>query len=326
MNSRSVNPAYFYLIVTFALWGSTYVLSKYLMSSIPPAMIALLRYGLAVIPLTVILTRRHMWVKVAAQDRWLLFKAGFFGYYLTITLNVTAVSLCGASMTALINSLTPVIMTVMGMLFLKEKLDRIKLLCLALALAGTLTITIGSFNSVQHLGVGMIMIALVSWSYTAVLVRKLSASYDPLVITTYGMLISLIFHCPTALISTLRAGGMRLDITSILVLCYMAFIGASVGQWTWSKALSLLEAGSCSLLYPLQVFFSVLLGALILDERVGPRFYIGTALIAADVAINWWHTDRRRRDQPNTGPWRETDRKDGCADADEAGLRAGPAV
>ena len=50
----------------------------------------------------------------------------------------------GASMAALINALTPVSVTILAAIVLKEKITPITLVCLALALAGAAIITTGA--------------------------------------------------------------------------------------------------------------------------------------------------------------------------------------
>ena len=79
----------------------------------------------------------------------------------------------------------------------------------------------------------------------------------------------------------------------IIALLYLGFVGSGLGQVTWTRALSILPASTCSLFYPLQPLFSALLGALLLHETFKPAFFAGLILISLDVVLNTLETRRQ---------------------------------
>ena len=121
--------------------------------------------------------------------------------------------------------------------------------------------------------------------------RRLTAKYPPILVTTYGMAISLIGHIPEG-IATAVSQPFTIDVSVVLVILYLGFFGSGVAQFTWVKSLSMLPASTCSLFYPLQPVFAAVLGALILGERFTPAFFLGLALISADVALSTWETKK----------------------------------
>ena len=46
-------------------------------------------------------------------------------------------------------------------------------------------------------GILVVLAAVVTWSVASVFMRQLTAKYPPILVTAYGMVISLIFHIPT---------------------------------------------------------------------------------------------------------------------------------
>ena len=142
---------------------------------------------------------------------------------------------------------------------LESLLDSSASLCLALALAGTAVITQGAGSQSELLGIAAVLISVVFWGFASVFMRRLTAKYPAVLVTTYSMAISLIFH---------------------------------IAQYTWTRCLSILPASTCSLFYPLQPVFAALLGAVILKETFTSTFAIGLALISLDVVLSTWETKK----------------------------------
>lgn len=135
------------------------------------------------------------------------------------------------------------------------------------------------------------VLSILSWGLASVYMRRLTAKYPPILVTTYGMAISLIGHIPVG-IATAVSQPFTIDVSVVLVILYLGFFGSGVAQFTWVKSLSMLPASTCSLFYPLQPVFAAVLGALILGERFTPAFFLGLALISADVALSTWETKK----------------------------------
>ena len=122
--------------------------------------------------------------------------------------------------------------------------------------------------------------------------RKVTAKYPPVVVTTVSMSLSLIFNIPVAAASALTQ-PVHPNAAGIIALLYLGFVGSGLGQVTWTRALSILPASTCSLFYPLQPLFSALLGALLLHETFKPAFFAGLVLISLDVVLNTLETRRQ---------------------------------
>lgn len=217
-----------------------------------------------------LMARKHFGVKIDRAD-WKYFAGvGVMGYFLTIFLIQLGISLTGASMASLVNSVTPVGVTIFAALHLKEKITPTKVLCLVLALVGTFVITTGATGQGEMAGILVVLAAVVTWSVASVFMRQLTAKYPPILVTAYGMVISLIFHIPTGVAAAVQAGGTGLSSANILVVLYLGLVGSGLAQYTWTASLAELPASTCSLFYPLQPMFSALLGMLLLNETFTP--------------------------------------------------------
>ena len=290
MKATTKSQAFGLLFLTFFLWGSVYVGGKFAAGYMSPLMVACLRCTTAMIPWS-FMARKHFGTKIDREDWKYFFVIGFLGYFSTIVLIQLGIALTGASTAALINALSPASIMIMAALILKEKISPIKWLCLALALTGTFVVTKGADGKSEMFGIILVLFSLFTWGTASVYMRRLGGKYPPILVTTYGMAISLIFHFPVGAWSLVR-DGIRLEPVSILAILYLGFAGSGVAQYTWAKCLSVLPASTCSLFYPLQAAFSAILGALLLKETFAPTFFLGMLLITADVVISTWETTR----------------------------------
>lgn len=284
MQKESQKSAFGLLFFTFFIWGSIYVAGKLVADDIPSSLLASLRGVISILPL-MLMARKHFDVKIDREDRKWFLIIGFLAYFLTMQMIQLGIVLAGSSMASLINAMTPVAVTILAALILKESITPVKIICLALALAGTLVITHGATASGQLLGIGCMFVSVLSFALASVLMRRLTAKYPAILVTTYAMTASLIFQIPVGIWSALTQ-PVHVTPLAVGVVLYLGFIGSGLAQFTWTKCLSVIPAGTCSLFYPLQPAFSAILGAIILKETFNGSFYIGLALISLDVVLN----------------------------------------
>lgn len=295
MKRTSEKQTFGLLVFTFFIWGSVYVAGKMISDHVPPSLVACLRCVTAMIPL-LFMSRKYLNIKIDRKDYKWFFLVGSLGYFLTIQMIQLGIALTGASMASLINAMTPVAVTIFAAFILKERITPIKCLCLALALAGTVVITRGASGQGQILGIAVVLVGVIAFSIASVYMRRLTAKYPPVLVTTYSMAISLIFHIPVGIVTVLTE---PITVTPLVVgiILYLGFAGSGVAQYTWTKCLSILPASTCSLFYPLQPAFSALLGAWFLGETFTPVFFLGLFLISLDVVLNTLETRRLDRVQ-----------------------------
>ena len=291
---------YVMLVVTFIIWGSNYVANKFATSSIPGQAVAGIRNIVSLLPIWLLARREMPFPKVEKEDRKYFFLIGFLGYYLMHNINTIGIMLTNASTSGTINGLTPVSITLIAAFVLKEKLDWVKLLCLGLAIAGTLVVSSGALTG-SPLGIALLILGLCLWGLASVFIRRLTKKYPAIQVTFYSVLIGACFHLPTVAITAIVKGGLDITLPTALSVLYCAFAVSAVGHVLWGKCLAIFEASFCSMFYPLQALFATLLGVIILKESVGPRFFIGLALITADVVILCLHNRRLEREAAKPG-------------------------
>lgn len=275
---------YLCLLVTFTLWGSLYVVSKYVLGKMPTFTISFLRFTLAFLALTAF--GKKDTVKIEKQDYKYILLIGAVGYFVAVGAQFLGTKYAGASMASLINSLNPVTMTLFGTLILHEAMTLRKVVGIVLALTGVYAIIGAGGADVSIPGVCLSLFSVLLWSFVSVMTRRLTKKYGSIKVTRYGAGIAAVCYLPVCLGEIAGGEPVQFDITCILSLLYMGVICTGVAYFLWNKSLSILEAGTCSAFYPVQPLVSTVLGVVLLHETVGLSFVMGAVLIVAGVLIN----------------------------------------
>lgn len=275
---------YLFLIATFFIWGSLYVVSKYALAVMPPVAVLLGRYGLSVVILFFIVRARGF-QPIQRQDWKYFIIIGFVGYFFSIACQLTGTKLLDASLASLINSLNPVAIPIMAAVFLKERITLRKAAGIAVSIAGIYIILGKGEGGMNLMGIAASILSVLCWSASSVTVRKIAGKYDPIQISFVGMLFALIPNIPAAALE-LAAAPCTLTASAVLALIYMAAVCTALAHTLWNKSLQILSAGTCSMLYPLQPLTSAVLGVLVLHEGITASFLAGAAVICAGVLIS----------------------------------------
>ena len=281
--------AYIYLLLTFLLWGSIYVASSYATGVFSPWVVACGRY-LAGTAVLWIMARGKLKTPIDRADIKYFILIAALGYYLTITLNTIGIKLSGASVSSVINSMMPVGISIAAAAMLKERIHPVRIVCIGLAMAGTVFV-MGGGKGTQAIGAAFMLGGLVTWSIATIYIKKMSQKYPPEMVAAYAMAMSLIVHLPVAAVDIAR-NGIQPEMGAVMAVLYMGIFTTGVAQYLWGKSLAALDAGICSVFYPLQPVFSVILGRIFLNEQLQPGFFIGAGLIAATVVINCLHNEK----------------------------------
>lgn len=278
---KNAKIGYLYLLLTFTIWGSLYVVSKFVLNKLPVFTVSFLRFFIAGIAMYLFM-RRKKFPEIQKKDYRYIALIGFCGYFIAIGAQLLGTQLVGASVASLVNSLNPIVIIFVAAIVLKEKLTWQKISGVILSLVGVYLIIGGSTGGVL-LGILVSLFSVVVWSIVSVFMRKITQKYDPVQITTYGILIAAACNLPIAITQTAVSGKLSLDFPAVLSLLYMGIVCTGFAHFLWNKSLSMLPAGNCSLFYPIQPVTSVMFGVIFLRESLTSKMIIGGLLIIIGI-------------------------------------------
>ena len=295
-NARASRTAYISLLLTFSLWGSLYVVSKYVLGKLPTFSISFFRFLTAFLFLTVLekiaqkRSGRHpKRLKKKHIPYVLLIGAG--GYFIAVGAQLLGTKYAGASTASLLNSMNPVTISIFGSLLLGEKLTPRKVIGILLSILGVFAVLGGGFKGAGIAGILLSLFAVVSWSFISVMTRKVTQEYEPLYISRLACGVAALCYLPVSASEVMITKApvwtvLSQDAACTIALLYMGIVCTGIAYTLWNKSLSVLDASLCSAFYPVQPAVSTLLGILLLGESVTVGFVVGSALIICGVLVS----------------------------------------
>lgn len=272
------------LFSAFVLWGSLYVVSKIAMRTVPPVTLLVLRYLVSIPALYAILRVRGALRPVQGHDRGTIFAIGFVGYFLSFCLQMMGISRLTGAAASLFGAMNPVFIPILAAVFLRERLTLARVACVAASMAGVFII-VGAGGEADPLGAALMLASVFLWSSASIIIRRIGGRYDPMQVAMLAMLSALPFTMVWAGME-LRTASFSLPFESALAVLYMGLLGTAAPHSLWNYCLSKMDAGFCSMFYPMQPLVSAALGVLVLGERITPNFVIGGLIICCGVVLS----------------------------------------
>lgn len=274
------------LSLAASIWGSMYVVSKYVLDYVPPFTLLWLRYAIAGLLLFIIMFAVRQY-RIKRQDLLLFSWIGFIGYFVSVGTQFLGTKLADAHTGSLLTASSPVFTFLLARLLLNEAMTARKLLALGLSIIGIITV-IGFSSTAGGSWTGnlYLVIAAITWALLSVYVKKASAVYSSLTITSYAILFALLFTTP-ATVWELQAQPVGLLANHLVWLgtLYIGIVSTAVAFFLWNKGMDLMEAGAGSLFFCFQPIVGAMLGWAMLNENLDARFFIGAALIIGSLIV-----------------------------------------
>lgn len=320
---KSDISAYILLFLTAIIWGGTWPVGRWLVSeevggdTIPPMMIAAIRYFIALVCFLVILQRREGNINVRfVKQHWKIFT------FMSLT-SVTIYQIgyligeyyTSASDASVIISIQPILIMIMAVFGLQmERLDKIKLFGAVLSFLGVLVIFSFSPNNetVPNRFLGNMLIILAAISYAMYVVSSKyffiqceKGSFQPssLYVLSWVSIIGFITTYPFALILNPEYLNptlyFQIPDRLWLGIGYLAILSTIGGYWFYLEGIKRLGATRASIFQnfvpPIGVFLSVIL----LQEKLD-IFIHTTSIILILTGIALVNSSRSHRNTPKS--------------------------
>jgi drug/metabolite transporter (DMT)-like permease len=270
-----------------SIWGGMYVVSKVVLEVLPPFTLLSLRLILGAGALGIVLLIRRR-APLSRRQVWRVLAIGLIGFGVSVGLQFVGTSLSSAANAALITSASPAFILLFGALLLGEAVTPRRMAALALASLGVLAVLNPiDVDLTQDAFRGNLALigAAVTWGLYSVLVKRASRDMATTEVSFFAFLGGLLFSLPLAALQGRGAPGGTVTLPMVLGVLYLGLISTALAMYLWNRSLALLEAGLVSLLFFAQPVVGVSLGALLLGERLGPGFWVGSGLIGGGLVL-----------------------------------------
>jgi drug/metabolite transporter (DMT)-like permease len=277
------------LLTMSVLWGGSFFFVGIAVNELPPLTIVLLRVGLAAAMLGVVLRLLGLHLP-RARAAWLaFFGMGLLNNVIPFCLIVWGQTQIASGLAAILNAATPLFTVVVAHILTEdEKITRNRLAGVLIGLAGVV-VTIGP-SALRHIGTGVlaqlaVLGAALSYAFAAVFGRRFARmGIVPMATASGQVTASMTMLLPLALLVerpwTLPMPGT----VTIAAILGLAALSTALGYVLYFRILASAGATNLLLVTFLIPVSAILLGALVLGERLSAQHFLGMALIGAGLA------------------------------------------
>ncbi|MDA8276674.1 MAG: EamA family transporter [Actinomycetota bacterium] len=283
------------LAIASIIWGGMYVASDALMRQIPPFMALEMREVISAIVLIAIAKRKNL-LKVERADYLSFFGVGLIGFTVSIGFQFQGTYDAGAGLGSLITASSPILIAILGALIFKEKVPPLRWAAIAIAFLGV-AIVLGSPTGGKQSskGVILLLVAMVAWSIYTIWSRRLLDRYSAITVVAVACAVGAVTSSPLAIVAAIHS---KSPLPTTLIgwgeVGYISIVGMVIAFFLWVSGFKHVDASRGAVMLLFQPLAGVILGSLILGEKISRGSLIGGVLVCIGVVGAVLATDRPR--------------------------------
>ncbi len=275
-------------VVITAVWGSTWLVIKIGLETMPPFLSAGIRFVVASLILLLIIRLRRLPIPFT-PEAWKTYSAvGIMAFSIPFALVYWGEQFISSSLSCILFGALPFWVALFSHWFsATEKMDGFKFAGTIVGFLGIVVIFSPglTWSGGEALGgMAAMLAATMLQAYSLIPVKKYGKEINPFVMNFVGMVMGALFLLMLGLL-TERDRPITLSLPAIGSILYLAVFGSVVAFVTYYWLLKKVQAVYLSLSSFITPIVAVILGALLLGETLDSMVYIGGVLVLAGIAV-----------------------------------------
>jgi drug/metabolite transporter (DMT)-like permease len=271
------------------IWGSTWLFIKLGLEDLPPITFAGIRFVIAATILFSIIAIRQVKLPRSRAELILLAITGVLSFSLNYGLIFWGEQYISSGLAAVLQATIPAFGLVIAHFYLPE--ESLTWARIAGVLLGVIGVGVVFSSELTVAGpqalAGSVAVVLSSMfvAYSNVLVKARGMNLDPAVLAAGQMLFGLI---PLLLIGIPLEGNpfnFRWTTIAVVALFYLAIVGSVIAFLLYYWLMKNMDVTNTMLIALVTPVFAVILGMLVLDERLSWRTLLGSSMIMSGIAL-----------------------------------------
>ncbi|MEX0780011.1 MAG: EamA family transporter [Balneolales bacterium] len=278
------------LLFIVCVWALNFSVVKFSLDEIDPLSFNAIRFLLAIAFIWLVVWRRRIPIKVQKGDWPRIVTLGLLGNLVYQVLFIYGINFTYSANAAVMLGTIPVWVALVSHMFFEEKLTRIKFIGVCFAFAGVIFIMVGgeqgfSLSAESVIGDLIIVVAAMVFAVYTLLSKSMLDRYTPLelstLILTVGGLAIVIIAIPNLVkldhkaISWLAWGGAF----------YSGVFSIGMAYLVWNYGIKQVGAVRTSTYQNLVPVLGIILGFLLLGEKLMIMQYAGTAFVISGIVL-----------------------------------------
>ncbi len=289
MNSNTYKSA-LKPLTSVVIWGGSFIATKFLLDYLEPLLIIFVRQILAVLFLSIIALKQKKSFAINLHDHSYIFILALIAtFHLWIQLN--GLKHTTASNTGWIIGITPVFMTLLGIIFFKEKITFTQLIGILISFTGLILLIskgdISSIDFITNKGDFLILASSFTWSVYSFVNKKISVHYSPLMTILYLFLMMSIILLPFTINSENINSLFHLSISGWYSLIFLGIFCSGLAYVLWAQAMSEMESSKVGAFLYIEPFVTVFTAWIFLKEEITfLTMFSGIIIIVGVILVN----------------------------------------
>ena len=274
------------LFVTVMVWGSTFVATKICLTVLTPAEVLGLRLLLATPVLYGLIVVQKIRLSFTTREKRTLL-LGSSVLTLHFLIQIIGLQYTTATNTGWIISITPLVIAFLSYIFLKERIQRVDIVGIAIATMGILLLmSRGDFTSLGWLssvGDWLILASAHTWAIYTVVSRSISRSHSPIAV-------AFAFLLPATIAMTVYMGFtsdwskfIHLQPEPLAAIIFLGVVAMGLANWWWQKGVASIGAAKAGTFLYIEPLATTALAVPMLQESFGVFTAIGGFLVLCGV-------------------------------------------
>ena len=222
-----------------------------------------------------------------------LFARSFFGFIGVIFLFYASSHANQADVTIL-NKMSPFLITIFATMFLGEKLSKMQIPALLIAFGGAFLVANPKFNS-NMFPLIMAFLSAVASGVAYTLLSYFKNKVNGLTVIMHFSTFSMVASVPFII------GNFVVPTGSDLITLILIGVFGSLGQIALTYSYRLVPASEVSIYNYSGILFSMILGYVVLNQKVGINSLIGGSIVVLASFMVYWYNNNKRENENDEG-------------------------
>lgn len=284
---------YLLLVLATFFWGTNFAFSRMVVEEIPPIQLSVMRWTIVSLVFLPFVVKEVKANKAILKANWkvliLLAITGVGGFNTLLYIAIQYTTSINAS---LVNSISPLLIVVLSVMFLKERIVPWQFVGIVVSLAGVLVVvTGGSIEAILALQINpgdlIVVTAVVCWSIYSVLMKRFGVDLPKKATFLITIYIAILCLIPFAF---LERTYQPVELTAlspslVMTIVYLALFPGFISFICWNEGVMQVGPGKASNYLHLIVLFTTVLAVLFTGESLATTQIIGGILILTGVIL-----------------------------------------
>lgn len=266
------------------IWGSSFLLIALGLEGLTAGMVTWLRVGSGALVLVTLRLRQREKQAIRPEDRARVVALSVIWVAVPFTLFPMAQESISSALTGLLNGGTPIFVAVISVAFTRRAPAPLLIVGLALGFAGVVAMSLPSMGESPSEARGVIMVisATVCYGIAMNLASPLQQKYGSVTLMTPVLVLATLWLVPIGLRDF---GENQWTPAAIAPVLLLGVVGTGTAYWIMATLVGRVGPVRASFITYLIPAVSLLLGVILLDERVAPLALVGAALTTAGAVL-----------------------------------------